>query len=51
MQVVFSASIGFVYFDEIPLVTTVIGGGLIISGAMINVLGHRYFSRRLCETP
>ncbi len=47
MQVVFSAVIGWVYFDEIPVITTVIGGGLIILGALINVMGSRYFSRKL----
>ena len=47
MQVVFSAAIGWVYFGEIPVATTVIGGGLIILGAFVNVLGGRYFSRKL----
>lgn len=47
MQVVFSAAIGWVYFHEIPVMSTVIGGGLIILGALINVLGSRYFSHKL----
>ncbi len=41
VQVIFSAALGWVFFDEIPLITTIIGGSLIIFGALINVLGNR----------
>jgi len=38
VQVVFSILIGWLWFSEIPLITTLIGGALVISGALINVL-------------
>ncbi|WP_426360334.1 DMT family transporter [Pseudocolwellia sp. HL-MZ19] len=38
VQVVFSILIGWLWFSEIPLTTTLIGGALVISGALINVL-------------
>ncbi|WP_423841061.1 DMT family transporter [Vibrio mytili] len=41
IQVVFSGLIGVVIFEEIPSIWTYIGGGLIITGALINVFGHR----------
>ena len=41
VQVVFSISIGWVFFSEIPVFTTLIGGGLIVAGALVNVLWKR----------
>ncbi len=41
VQVLFSVIIGWLYFSEIPVITTMIGGGLIIIGALINVLWKR----------
>ena len=37
-QVVFAAALGIVVFDELPSGWTILGAGLIIFGAMINVL-------------
>jgi drug/metabolite transporter (DMT)-like permease len=39
IQVVFSVLLGWLVFSEIPVLTTWIGGSLIISGALINVYG------------
>ncbi len=41
VQVVFSVFIGWLCFSEVPLVTTLIGGGLVVGGALINVLWKR----------
>jgi drug/metabolite transporter (DMT)-like permease len=41
VQVLFSVSIGWAYFSEVPIVTTIIGGGLILVGALINVFWKR----------
>lgn len=41
VQVVFSAFIGWAYFSEVPMITTIIGGGFIMAGALINVLWKR----------
>lgn len=41
VQVLFSVAIGWAYFDEIPTWTTVIGGGCIMVGALVNVLWRR----------
>jgi len=41
VQVLFSVFIGWAYFSEIPVVTTIMGGGLIMVGALINVLWKR----------
>jgi drug/metabolite transporter (DMT)-like permease len=41
VQVLFSVLIGWAYFSEVPVYTTVIGGGLIMTGALINVLWKR----------
>jgi len=41
VQVLFSVFIGWAYFSEVPVVTTVIGGGLIMVGALINVFWKR----------
>jgi drug/metabolite transporter (DMT)-like permease len=41
VQVVFSVLIGWAYFSEVPIITTLIGGGLVIFGALINVLWKR----------
>jgi len=41
VQVLFSVLIGWVYFSEVPVLTTIIGGGLILVGALVNVLWKR----------
>ena len=41
VQVIFSLMIGWLIFDEITLVTTLLGGALIITGAMINIFWKR----------
>lgn len=41
VQVIFSVFIGWAYFSETPATTTLIGGGFIMAGALINVLWKR----------
>jgi len=41
VQVLFSVFIGWAYFSEVPMVTTIMGGGFIMVGALINVLWKR----------
>lgn len=41
IQIVFSALIGVWVFNELPSVWTYMGGGLIITGALINVFGRQ----------
>lgn len=41
VQVLFSVLIGWVYFSEVPIITTIIGGVFIMVGALINVLWKR----------
>jgi len=41
VQVLFSIAIGWLYFSEVPVMTTIIGGSLIMAGALINVLWKR----------
>lgn len=41
VQVVFSVLIGWAYFSEVPVGTTIIGGGLIMFGALVNVFWKR----------
>ncbi len=41
VQVLFSVFIGWAYFNEIPVLTTIIGGSLIMLAALINVLWKR----------
>lgn len=41
VQVIFSIILGWVFFSEIPSFWTWIGGGLIMTGALINVLWKR----------
>jgi len=41
VQVLFSVLIGWAYFGEIPVLTTIIGGALILVGALVNVLWKR----------
>ncbi|TXR52084.1 DMT family transporter [Reinekea thalattae] len=41
IQVVFSVALGWLLFKEIPILTTWIGGSLIMAGALINLLGGR----------
>ncbi|MGY3569119.1 DMT family transporter [Vibrio paucivorans] len=44
VQIVFSAILGAVIFNEIPSVWTYIGGSLIVAGALINVFGPKLFN-------
>jgi drug/metabolite transporter (DMT)-like permease len=41
VQVLFSVFIGWVYFSEVPSLTTIIGGSFIMLAALINVLWKR----------
>lgn len=41
VQVLFSVFIGWAYFSEVPMLTTIIGGGFIMIGALINVFWKR----------
>lgn len=41
VQVIFSIAIGWVYFSEVPVITTLMGGGFIILGALINIFWKR----------
>ena len=41
VQVLFSVFIGWAYFSEVPMATTIMGGGLILVGALINVFWKR----------
>lgn len=41
VQVIFSLLIGWLCFSETPTLTTIVGGGLIIFGALVNVLWKR----------
>ncbi|WP_299182230.1 DMT family transporter [uncultured Neptuniibacter sp.] len=41
VQVIFSALLGILFFDEIPTVWTLIGGALILTGALVNALWKR----------
>jgi len=41
VQLLFSVFIGWAYFREVPMATTIMGGGLIMVGALINVLWKR----------
>ncbi|WP_082627295.1 DMT family transporter [Colwellia sp. TT2012] len=41
VQVLFSVFIGWAYFSEVPVVTTIMGGTFIMFGALINVLWKR----------
>ena len=41
VQVLFSVFIGWAYFSEVPVFTTIIGGSLIMVGALVNVLWKR----------
>ncbi len=41
VQLLFSVFIGWAYFSEVPMATTIMGGGLIMVGALINVLWKR----------
>lgn len=41
VQIVFSALLGVWVFNEIPSVWTYLGGGLIVTGALINVFGKQ----------
>jgi drug/metabolite transporter (DMT)-like permease len=41
VQVLFSVFIGWAYFSEVPMATTIMGGGLIMVGALINVFWKR----------
>ena len=41
VQVLFSVIIGWAYFSEVPVLTTIIGGGFIMVAALINVFWKR----------
>ncbi|WP_415902434.1 DMT family transporter [Neptuniibacter sp. QD29_5] len=41
VQVIFSAILGVIFFEEIPTLWTIIGGCLILTGALINALWKR----------
>jgi drug/metabolite transporter (DMT)-like permease len=41
VQVLFSVFIGWAYFSEVPVITTIVGGSLIMLGALINVIWKR----------
>lgn len=41
VQIVFSALLGVWVFNEIPSIWTYVGGGLIVTGALINVFGKQ----------
>ena len=41
VQVLFSVFIGWAYFSEVPVFTTIIGGSFIMVGALVNVLWKR----------
>jgi len=41
VQVLFSVFIGWAYFSEVPVITTIIGGGFILAGALVNVMWKR----------
>ncbi len=49
VQIVFSALLGVVVFNEIPSMWTYIGGGLIVTGALINVFGIPSFTRKKAQ--
>jgi len=38
LQIVFAAVLGWLFFDEVPMDTTVIGAALILTGALITAL-------------
>tara|TARA_Y100001960_G_C14718133_1_gene850853 strand:- start:324 stop:1220 length:897 start_codon:yes stop_codon:yes gene_type:complete len=46
VQIVFSTLIGVWLFNEIPSIWTYMGGGLIVTGALINVFGKRLVPAR-----
>lgn len=41
VQVIFALILGWALFSEVPTFWTLVGGGFIISGALINVLWKR----------
>ncbi len=41
IQIVFSALLGIALFSEVPTVWTVLGGGLIVAGALVNLFWKR----------
>ncbi|EPV5003639.1 DMT family transporter [Vibrio vulnificus] len=41
VQIVFSALLGVVLFNEVPSIWTLLGGALIVAGALINVFGPK----------
>jgi drug/metabolite transporter (DMT)-like permease len=41
VQVIFSVLIGWLCFSEVPIWTTILGGGLIMAGALINIMWKR----------
>lgn len=47
VQIVFSTLLGVVIFSEIPSIWTYMGGGLIVTGALINVFGVKLLPKKL----
>ena len=45
LQVVFAIVFGVIFYDEIPSIETLIGAGLIIAGAYVNVMWQRNAKR------
>jgi drug/metabolite transporter (DMT)-like permease len=50
VQIVFSTLIGVWIFNEIPSIWTYLGGGLIVTGALINVFGKKLIPSRVIKT-
>ncbi|WP_172972802.1 DMT family transporter [Vibrio sp. B1Z05] len=47
VQIVFSALLGVWIFNEVPSIWTYLGGGLIVTGALINVFGKQLLGQRV----
>ncbi len=46
VQIVFSTLLGVMIFNEIPSVWTYLGGGLIVTGALVNVFGKKLIPQK-----
>lgn len=46
VQIIFSVILGIVVFQEYPAMETYLGGGLIVTGALINVFGFNFITKR-----
>lgn len=49
LQVIFAAVLGWLVFDEVPVLWTYIGGALILVGALVNLRGSRVDLRKVQE--